>query len=69
MIAFIVQLIVLILVIGFAYWVYTVLAPLVPLPGPARQLLDAVVLIIVVAAVIFYAVIPLIQSIGHVARI
>jgi hypothetical protein len=65
MIALLLQLIVAVIIIGFVYWAYTLLIPMLPLPAPFRQLLDALILILVVAVLLFYFLLPLIQQLGH----
>lgn len=62
---FIVQLIIVMLVCGFIYWAYLKLIPLAPIAQPFRSVLDVLVVILVGAIILFYAIIPLLQTIAH----
>lgn len=57
----IIQLFIIVLVCGFAYWVYLQLAPHIPIAEPFKGVLNALVLILVGFIVLFYAIIPLLK--------
>lgn len=61
----IIQLIVVMLICGFIYWCYLKLIPLAPIAQPFRSVLDVLVVILVGAIILFYAIIPLLQTLGH----
>lgn len=58
----IIQLIIVMIVCGFAYWIWTLIRPLLPLPDPFGRIVDILVLVLITFIVIFYAVIPLLRS-------
>lgn len=57
----IVQLIIVLVVCGFLYWVWTLIAPRLPIAEPFLGWINVLLLILVGAIVIFYAVIPLLR--------
>lgn len=57
----IIQLIIIMLVCGFAYYVWTLVRPLLPIAGAFAQAVDILVLILVAAIILFYAVIPILK--------
>lgn len=59
---FLIQLIIVLLVCGFVYWVYLQLIPLAPIAEPFKSVINVIVLILVGAIVLFYAIIPLLRS-------
>jgi hypothetical protein len=61
----IIQLIIIMPVCGFIYWCYLKLIPLAPIAEPFASVLNVLVLILVGAIVLFYAIIPLLRSLGH----
>lgn len=63
---FIIQLIIVMLVCGFAYWIWTLIRPLLPLPDPFGRIVDILVLILITFIVIFYAIIPLLKMLPRV---
>jgi len=65
MVALLIQLIVLAIVVAFLYWAWTLIRPLLPLPAPFGQIIDVLVLILFVAIIVFYALIPIIQTGAH----
>lgn len=65
MIPLILQLIVLAIVVAFVYWAYTLLIGHVPVPAPFAGILNTLIQILLVAVIVFYAVIPLVNAIGH----
>jgi hypothetical protein len=70
MVAFIVQLIVILLVCGFVYWVWTLVRPLLSfMPAVIMQMIDILVIVLLVAIVLFYAIIPLIRMIPKIIGI
>lgn len=61
----IIQLIILLLICGFCYWVWLKLAPLLPIAEPFASIINVLIVILIGAIVLFYAIIPLLQTIGH----
>lgn len=57
----IIQLIVVMLVCGFVYWIWTLIRPMLPLPDPFGRIVDILVIILVAFIVLFYAIIPLLR--------
>lgn len=62
---FIIQLIIVMLVCGFAYWVWLKLAPLMPIAEPFAGIINVLIVILIGAIVLFYAIIPLLHQLGH----
>lgn len=58
----IIQLIIVMLVCGFCYWVWTLIRPMLPIAGMFAQMVDVLVIILVAVIVLFYAIIPLLKS-------
>ena len=58
----IVNIIVVMLVCGFVYWVYLKLIPLAPIAEPFKSVMNVLVLILIGAIVLFYAIIPLLRA-------
>lgn len=65
MVDLVIQLIVVLLICGFCYWAYLQIMPVMPIAEPFKSVINALVLILVGAIVLFYAVIPLLRMIGH----
>ena len=61
----IIQLIIIMLVCGFVYWVWLKLAPLMPIAEPFASIINVMIIILIGAIVLFYAIIPLLHSLGH----
>lgn len=61
----IIQLIITLLVCGFLYWVWLKLAPLMPIAEPFASIVNVLIVILIGAVVLFYAIIPMLQMIGH----
>lgn len=61
MLDLIINLIIVLLICGFLYWVYLKLIPLVPVPEPFKGAINALVLILIGAFLLFYVVIPLLR--------
>lgn len=57
----IIQLIVILLICGFCYWVWTLVRPLLPIAGPFAQAVDILVLVLIGFVILFYAIIPLLH--------
>jgi hypothetical protein len=57
----IIQLIIVMLICGFCYWVWTLVRPMLPLAGPFAQIVDVLVIILIAVIVLFYAIIPLLR--------
>lgn len=62
-----IQLIIVLLIAGFAYWIYLQLVPVLAkfIAEPFLGLINVLVLIFVCGIVLFYAIIPLLNSLGH----
>ena len=58
----IIQLIIIMLICGFVYWIWTLIRPLLPIAGVFAQVVDILVIIFVAFIVIFYALIPLLRT-------
>lgn len=65
MVDLVIQLIIVLLVIGFVYWIYLRLIPLAPIAEPFKTVIDTLVIILIGAIVLFYVIIPLLQRLGH----
>ncbi len=63
----IIQLIIVMLICGFVYWVWLKLAPLLPIAEPFASIINVLIVILIGAIVLFYAVIPLLHQLGHIA--
>lgn len=61
----VVQLIIVMLVCGFAYWCFLKIMPLAPIAEPFASWVNVLVLILIGAIVLFYAVIPLLQALAR----
>lgn len=61
----IIQLIIVMLICGFAYWVWLKLAPLMPIAEPFASVVNVLVIVLIGAIVLFYAIIPLLRMLGH----
>jgi len=57
----IIQLIIVMIVAGFAYYIWTLIRPILPIAGVFAQIVDILVLILIAFIVLFYAVIPLLK--------
>lgn len=64
----IVQIIIVMLVCGFVYWVWLKLAPLMPVAEPFASIINVLVVILIGAIVLFYGIIPLLHALPHLAR-
>ena len=61
----IIQIIIIMLICGFVYWVWLKLAPLMPIAEPFASIVSVMVIILIGAIVLFYAIIPLLHELGH----
>jgi hypothetical protein len=61
----IIQIIIMLLICGFIYWVWLKIAPLLPVAEPFTSIINVLVVILIGAVVLFYAIIPLLNSLGH----
>ena len=62
MVNWVVQLIVVLLICGFLYWIWTLVKPLLSfMPAILMQVIDILVTVLLVGVVLFYAIIPLIR--------
>lgn len=62
----IIQLIIIMIVCGFVYWIWTLIRPLLPLPDPFGRIVDILVVILIVFIILFYAVIPILRMLPRV---
>ena len=62
----IIQLIIVMLICGFVYWVWLKLAPLMPIAEPFASVINVLIVILIGAIVLFYVIIPLLQQLAHV---
>jgi hypothetical protein len=63
----IIQLIIVMLVCGFVYWCWLKLAPLMPIAEPFASVINVLIVILIGAIVLFYAIIPLLHQLGHIS--
>lgn len=61
----IIQLIIVLLICGFLYWVWLKIAPLLPIAEPFASWINVLMVILIGAIILFYAVIPLLRALGH----
>lgn len=63
----IIQLIIVLLVAGFFYWIWTLIVPYLAkiIAEPFLGIVNILVMVLFAAIVLFYAIIPLIRSVGH----
>lgn len=62
MVDFIVNLIIILLICGFVYWIWTLIRPrLTFIAEPFIGIVDILVIVLLAAIVLFYAVIPLLR--------
>ena len=61
----IIQLIIWLLICGFCYWIWLKLAPLLPIAEPFASIINVLIIILIGAIVLFYVIIPLLNSVGH----
>lgn len=64
----IINIIIIVLVCGFIYWVYLKLIGLAPIAEPFKSVLNVLVLILVGAIILFYAIIPLLKALPALLR-
>jgi len=57
----IIQLIIVMIVAGFVYWVWLKIRPLIPISGVFAQIVDILIIVLIGFIVLFYAVIPLLR--------
>jgi len=58
----IINIIIIMLVCGFIYWVYLKLIPLAPIAEPFKSIMNVLVVILIGAIILFYAIIPLLKA-------
>lgn len=63
------QLIITLVVCGFLYWVWLKISPLLPIAEPFASIINVLIVILIGAIIIFYVVIPLLQTLGNVRLI
>jgi len=61
----IIQIIIVMLICGFLYWAWLKLSPLLPIAEPFLQVVNVLIVILIGALILFYAVIPVLRSLGH----
>ena len=62
----IIQLIIVMLICGFIYWVYQKLIPFAPIAEPFKGVLNVLVLILIGAIILFYVIIPILRLLPRV---
>lgn len=64
MVNLVIQLIIVLLVAGFVFWIWQKLKPIVAqiIADPFMTLVDVLITILIAAIVLFYAIIPLIRT-------
>ncbi len=62
----IIQLIIVLLICGFIYWAFLKIMPLMPIAEPFASVIQVLVVILVGAIVLFYALIPMLNALAHV---
>ena len=65
MVNLVIQLIIVMLICGFVYWVWLKVAPLLPVAEPFTSIINVLIVVLIGAIVLFIAIIPLLQSLGH----
>jgi hypothetical protein len=65
----IIQLIIVMLVCGFVYWCWLKLSPLMPIAEPFASVINVLIVILIGAIVLFYAIIPLLHQLGHMSLV
>ena len=65
MVDIIINLIIVLLICGFLYWVWLKLAPLLPVAEPFTSIINVLIVILIGAIVLFYVIIPLLNQVGH----
>ena len=63
-IALLIYIVIALLIAGFLYWAATQLIAIIPMPPLIAQAVNALLIIMVVAVVLFWVVIPLLQAIA-----
>jgi hypothetical protein len=61
MLEVLIQLIIVLVVCGFLYWIWQMISPKLPIAEPFLGWINILFLIIIGAVIIFYAVIPLLR--------
>ena len=61
----VIQLIIVLIVCGFLYWCWLLVSPRLPIAEPFLGWINVLFMILIGAIIIFYAVIPLLESVGH----
>ena len=67
--AIVLQLIITLVVCGFLYWVWLKISPLLPIAEPFASIINVLIVILIGAIIVFYVVIPLLQTLGHMSLI
>lgn len=63
----IIQIIIALLIAGFVFWAVRQIVALIPLEPIFKQIIDVLLIILVVAIVLFYVVIPLLHILGGIS--
>ncbi len=63
MVDVIVQIIIVMIICGFCYWIWTLVRPLLPIAGMFAQVVDVMVIILVAIIILVYAIIPVLHMI------
>jgi hypothetical protein len=64
---FLIDIIVALIVAGFIYWALTQFVHLIPGPPVIHQAINALLIVLVVAIILFYVVIPILHLLGGMA--
>lgn len=69
MVNLIIQLIIVLLIAGFIYWIWLQLRPVIAsfIADPFMTVINVLVLVLIAAIVLFYAIIPLLRAMGNMA--
>ena len=65
----ILNIIIIILVCGFVYWAYLKLIGIAPIAEPFKSVLNVLVVILIGAIILFYAIIPLLKALPSLVRL
>lgn len=61
----ILQVLIALVIIGVFLWAVKKLLPLVPMDGWIKSVVDVILTVIVVLAVVFYVIVPLLEAVAH----
>lgn len=61
---FLVGIIIVLIVCGFIWWAVKTFAHLIPGPPIIHQAIDAILIVLIVAIILFYVIVPLLQMVA-----